>query len=178
MLCDLLVSLAMHRLLLNALRLLCLSCPGLVSVGACCCGAVLLPRASWSFRAPPLCTNLFWTLRCRLERFSPSLLVLGQTIAPLRNSADRTKHVQRRVQSLLANIPIARPCGRSCAPPSPFRRRLVRHSFIPSQRGSDLFLTSPSLRLLQAPAFSRGVVTASVSCALRLAHAAQTFCHL
>ena len=38
----------------------------------------------------------------------------SHSFAPLRACAGRTKHVQRRVQSLLANIPIARPCGRSC----------------------------------------------------------------
>ena len=45
---------------------------------------------------------------------------------PLRTCADRTEHVQRRVRSLLTTFPIARPCGRSCAPPSPVRRPLVR----------------------------------------------------
>ena len=33
-----------------------------------------------------------------------------------RARAVRTEHVQGRVPSLLANIPIARPCGKSCAP--------------------------------------------------------------
>ena len=75
----------MHRLLLYALRLLCLLCRGLVSVGACCCEAVLpLPRASWSLRAPSLSTTLFWTLHCRLEHLHQSLLLLGHTIDPLR----------------------------------------------------------------------------------------------
>ena len=32
------------------------------------CGAFRpLPWSSWSIRAPSLCTNLFWTLRCCLE---------------------------------------------------------------------------------------------------------------
>ena len=113
----------MHRLLLTASRLRCFSCPCLhvlphvraLSVGACCCGVVLLlPLSSWSFRSLSLCTNLFWTLRCRLEHLHPSLC------------CSVTKHVQRRVLSLLANIFIARPCGRSCALPSHVRRRLVR----------------------------------------------------
>ena len=132
----------MHRLLLNALRLLCLLCRGLVSVGACCRGAVLpLPLASWSLRAPSLSTNLFWTLRCRLEHLHTSLFVArSHHCSSSYLCADRTAHVQRRVQSLLANITIARPCGRSC-------------------RSCELCLPSCSvvavalLRLLQAPPF-------------------------
>ena len=110
----------------RALRLLCLFCRGLVSVGACCCGTVLLlPRASWSLRAPSLCTNLFWTLRCRLEHLH-SHFCCSATPLLLRTCADRTKHVQRRVWSPLANIPTARPCGRTC-------------------RSSELFLPSCSV---------------------------------
>ena len=56
----------------RSLRLLCLSCHGLVSVGACCCEAFRpLPRSSWSLRTPSLCTNLFCTLRCCLEHLYP-----------------------------------------------------------------------------------------------------------
>ena len=49
-----------------------------------------------------------------------------------RARAGRTEHVQRRVRSLLANIPIARPCGRSCAPRAAHPELLLSLS---SQRG-------------------------------------------
>ena len=35
-----------------------------------------------------------------------------------RGRAGRSEHVHRRVRSLLSSVPIKRPCGRSCAPPS------------------------------------------------------------
>ena len=87
------------------------------SVGACCCGAVL---PSISLHQPVL------DLALSSGTLAPVTSLLGQTIAPLRTCADRTYHVQRRVRSLLANVPFAGPCGRSCAPPSPVRRRLLR----------------------------------------------------
>ena len=67
--------------------------------------------------------------------------------------AGRTEHVQRRVQSLLATIPIAKPCGRSCAPEIlVLRASLLLLSLSPSRirnslaRGSHHALTKLSSR--------------------------------
>ena len=54
----------------RALRLLCLLCHGLVSVGACCDELFVICRGLHG------CTNLFWTLCCCLEHLYP---LLGHT---------------------------------------------------------------------------------------------------
>ena len=143
---------------LHALRLLCLLCRNLMSVGACCCGAVLpLPRSSWSLRAPSLCTNLFWTLRCCLEHLHPSLLLLGHTFlllsvlvqtAPSTSSAAsgrcaRILPSRGRVEGLV--LLRAPSVGDPCA-------RLLRSFSTWFRRVSDVAVAS--LRLLQAPLLS------------------------
>ena len=129
----------------RALRLLCLLCGGLVSVGACCCEMFFLCRglhgAFVLLLSAPTCSGpcaVVWN-------WHPSLFLLGHTLAPLRACADRTKHVQRRVRSLFANIPIARPFWRvlSSSEPCPTGFRRV-----------SVVAVAP-LRLLQAPLLSR-----------------------
>ena len=114
-----------RRLQLNTLRFHPLSCseasvPPLPRSCLCwtrCCGAE--HEGSFSQHQPvldlaPSSGTLAPVTRHSCCSVTPLLLsVLVQT-------------AQRRVRSLLANIPIARTCGRSCAPPSPVRRRLVR----------------------------------------------------
>ena len=98
-------------------------------------------RASWSFRAPSLCTNLFWTLRCRLDTctrhfccsVTPSLSVLVQTaLRPAPRPVAREYPHREPLRKVLSS----EPC------PSATRSR---DSVVPPQRGSDVFLTSPSL---------------------------------
>ena len=52
-----------------------------------------------------------------LQLISRSAFLVEPVLAVSRARAGRTEHVQRSVRSLLASVPIARPCSRSCAPP-------------------------------------------------------------
>ena len=143
----------------------------------------LLPRSCvcwslqlWSFSSfagtPSLCTNLFWTLRCCLEHLYP---LLGHTLLLL----------SVLVQAVLSTFPAQRPVAAREYPHrealwSPVSRRLLaRPSPALSQRGSDVFLTSPSLHrdfsrhsLLSRRPHRESVLrtslfTAKVSCARR-----------
>ncbi len=141
---------------------------------SCVCWSLLLWSCS-SFPADFMelsCsfTNLFWTLRSRMEQLHPSLLLLAHTLAPLRACAGRSKHVQRRARSLLANIPIARPCERSCAPPSPVRRRRVRAkpAFFLNGVPTCFCRRRRSTATSSGTSFCRGVLIARVSYPLRL----------
>ena len=168
----------MHRLLLNALRLPCLLCRGLVSVGACCRGAVLpLPTASWSLRAPSLSTNLFWTLRCRLEHLHTSLLLLGHTIAPLRTCVQTALRTSSAASSRCSRISPSRGLVEGLVAPAScvFRAALS----LPS-RYCDCFRHHLLSRCLHRESVLRtslahlavGVLTC------RLARATQALCHL
>ena len=144
-----------------------------------------LPRSSRSVRAPSLCTNLSWTLRCCLEHLYPlldhTLLLFLCLCRPLE------ARFQRRVQWLLANIPIARPCRRSCVCSSepclsatpratPVRRRLLARLLRSFSTWFRRVLTSPSLH--RESILRTSLFTASLTCRRRLTRAAQTFCHL
>ena len=149
----------------RSLRLLCLSCHDLVSVGACCCGAFRpLPWSSWSLRTPSLCTNQFSTLRCCLEHFYPLLghtllllsvlvqAVLSTFLAP-RPVAARDYLHREALRKVLCVFP-SEPCP--SATPS-------RDSCILSQRGSDVFdvaVASPAT--FSGTPFCRGVLTPRV----------------
>ena len=154
----------MHRLLVNASRLPCLSCPRVPVLPArqsLTCSeasvpssaAVLCPLEPAVVELFVLCL-VFMEPSCSFSLHQPVLdlallpgtlvpVARSRSFAPLRACAGRTKHVQRRVWSMLANIPIARPCGRSCV--FSLRALSVGDSFVLSQHGSDVFLTSPSL---------------------------------
>ena len=64
-----------------------------------------VPRGQWA-----LLDAAMFELIDRSECLVDAVVVVS------RARASRTEHVQRRVGSLLVNIPSARPCGRSCAP--------------------------------------------------------------
>ena len=166
----------MQRLLLNASRLPCLSCPGLpmlpvrqslhvlrgfcassasglVSVGACCCGAFRpLPRSSWSLRAPSLCTSV---LDLALLPGTLVTIARSHSFAPFRACAGRTLHVSSAASGRCSRISPSRSLveGLVCVPPSPVRRRLLARllrSFSTwFRRVSGVAGASP--RLLQAP---------------------------
>ena len=102
--------------------------------------------SSFALRAPSLCTNLFWTLRCCLEHLHPSLLLLGHGFCS-------SPYLCRPHQARPAPRPVAARedphrealCKVSCSSePCPSASR-ARDSFVLSQRGSDVFLTSPSV---------------------------------
>ena len=94
--------------------------------------------SSWSLRAPSLCTNLIMTLRCCLEHLYP---LLGHTLLLL----------SVLVQAALSTFPAPRPVA---AREYPHREALWK-----------VLCVSP--RLLPAPPFCRGVLTARVSGELR-----------
>ena len=119
-----------------------------MSVGACCCGAFRpLPWSSWNLRAPSLCTNLSWTLRCCLEHLHPSLLLLGHSFAPLRACAGRTEHVSSAAPGRCSRISPWRGLveGLECVPPGPVRRRLLARLLRSLSTWFRRVLTSPSL---------------------------------
>ena len=64
-----------------------------------------VPRGQWA----PLGADMF-------ELIDRSACLVEPVLVVSRARAGRTEHVQRRFRSLLANISIARFCGRSCAP--------------------------------------------------------------
>ena len=77
-----------------------------------------VPRGQWA----PLDADM-------LELIDRSACLVEPVLVVSRARAGHTEHVQRRVRSLLANVPIARPCGRSCAP------RAAHPELLLSQRG-------------------------------------------
>ena len=77
-----------------------------------------VPRGQWA----PLDADM-------LESIDRSACLVEPVLVVSRARAGHTEHVQRRVRSLLANVPIARPCGRSCAP------RAAHPELLLSQRG-------------------------------------------
>ena len=127
-----------------------------MSIGACCCGAVLLCRG----------LHGAFVLLHSAPKSVLDLALLPGTLAPVLVQAVLSTFPAPRPVAA-GEFPIARPCGRSCAP-----EMLV-------QRGSDVFLTLPSLHrdFLRR----RGVLCLAhfaVSPAVGVSRAAQTFCHL
>ena len=162
----------MHRLLLNTSRLPCRVFPCSPHVKAFTCSEACLPpqprscvcltlllwscfallRCSWSVRAPSLCTNLLPGI------LAPVTLLLGHTIAPYLCRPLEARF-QRRVRSPLANISIARPCGRSCvcsSEPCPSTTPRATHSFFLNVVPTCFDTAVASPRLLPAPSFVEG----------------------
>ena len=86
----------------------------------------------------------------RLSCLVDPVPVGGALFAISRARAVRTDNVQRRVRSLLTKIPIARPCGKSCAPEMlvPKASVIVVHSR-PLQDPSCSGRSSPHVVFLQ-----------------------------
>ena len=167
----------MHRLLLNTSRLPCRVFPCSPHVKAFTCSEACLPplprscvwclslllwscfallRCSWSVRAPSLCTNLL-----------PGILAPVTFVARPHDCSfpclcrPLEARFQRRVKSLLANISIARPCGRSCvcvcsSEPCPSATPRATHSFFLNVVPTYFDTAVASPRLLPAPPFVEG----------------------
>ena len=155
---------------------------------SCVCSCVCWTLPLWScssfaavFLEPSyslsLCTNLFWTFRCRLEHLHPSLLLLGHTMAPLRTCVHTALRISSAASSRCSRISPSRGLVEGLVAPASC---VFRAALSLPLRYCDCFRHHLLSRCLHRESVLRtslahlavGVLTC------RLARATQALCHL